>query len=922
MGASVTLPNSSNKMTWDGTAAAIGPANQTYPGTFLANYLTWNAAGGAWETPGQIANGALASQVDAFYLVINAQAVFLMQSGFMLLEVGSVRASHAKAICVKNCCDFLVCTICWLVLGYPLAFGSGEFFGDGWWFGSTEEGFGDFTREAAGTLDANWATWFFQWSFASATCTIVSGAGAERCSFQGYLMSTCLLAAFVYPVVVHSMWSDDAWAKNGHAPFYIKAHDYAGSGVVHLVGGTGALVLAYTIGARDGRFGKNGEVNSHAPHNLVLGALGGLLLLTGWFGFNGGSSLGASGGYAMEGARVCAITSIAAPCCVVFPVPAGIIGCVGGFIYMWASQLMLDYQIDDPLDAAPIHGVCGIWGLLAVGLFANGTYGIVGVFYISEDSEGVDYSADTAFRQLYYQIMVAIWEIVWSASILGAAYHISMAYGKSTMRVPIDIELAGDLVLYGGSAYPQFGKEGGNAPESGELAIVITDVQDSTALWSWNEEVMVRSIDMQFALLRDNCVRFHGFEIMDEGDSITVVFHDAFDATRFCIITQGDLMTVSWPDALYNHPSASRDGLYSGLRVRMIMEFGFGNKFLNQVTNRLSYEGDLVESANAIAKAIDDGGIVVASNRVLRELQEKWSHRLYELGPHKIQDIGTFRFETGPTPLVQIMPEELAARPPSVVSGVEQIGLGYAQAPGVGEGGKFEEGKDVCIIFCTFQGQDFNDGDMDSKKADSKAAEEANNEKWPIHSAMKSVVKEDELTTGHIMLYFAHQQEGYVTKTSNGVSLLAFPTAENGLRFVESVSDCLKQPGCAALDFCAGLHQGIPKDVSANLASGRADYLGPPVNTSARLLSLATTQRAKFGDGNMSVAVSEMAATTLDSEDRSTLEGCGEFLLKGIDSAVPCYAVRRGDGGARWKEPTGVGAPEARRASRASMTSS
>merc|ERR1719267_485571 len=347
-------------MTWDGTAAAIGPANQTYPGTFLANYLTWNAGASKWETPGEIANGALASQVDTFYLVINAQAVFLMQSGFMLLEVGSVRASHAKAICVKNCCDFLVCTICWL----------------------------------------------FQWSFASATCTIVSGAGAERCSFQGYLMSTCLLAAFVYPVVVHSMWSDDAWARDGHAPFYIKAHDYAGSGVVHLVGGTGAFVLAWIIGARDGRFGKNGEVNSLAPHNLVLGALGGLLLLTGWFGFNGGSSLGASGGYAMEGARICAVTAIAAaaggmtvllyvwftshfiklealvngilaglvsitaPCCVVFPVPAGIIGCVGGFIYMWASQTMLDYQIDDPLDAAPIHGVCGVWGLLAVGLFA------------------------------------------------------------------------------------------------------------------------------------------------------------------------------------------------------------------------------------------------------------------------------------------------------------------------------------------------------------------------------------------------------------------------------------------------------------------------------------------------------------------------------------------------------------------------
>merc|ERR1711861_69462 len=129
-------------------------------------------------------------------------------------------------------------------------------------------------------------------------------------------------------------------------------------GVVHLVGGTGAFVLAWIIGARDG-----------------------LLLLTGWFGFNGGSSLGASGGYAMEGARVCAVTAIAAA--------AGgmnvllYVWFTSHFIYMWASQTMLNYQIDDPLDAAPIHGVCGVWGLLAVGLFANGTYGYIGVFYIS-----------------------------------------------------------------------------------------------------------------------------------------------------------------------------------------------------------------------------------------------------------------------------------------------------------------------------------------------------------------------------------------------------------------------------------------------------------------------------------------------------------------------------------------------------------
>lgn len=184
-------------------------------------------------------------------------------------------------------------------MGFPLALGSaGGVLGTSSW----------------GALDASpetmfWPKWFFQWSFASATCTIVSGAGAERCSFQGYLVSTFLLSTFVYPVVVHAMWADDAWLATG-AVMGIKCYDFAGSGVVHLVGGMGALALSWAIGARDGRFGRNGEVNSLSPHNLVMAATGGLFLINGWFGFNGGSTLAASNRGSRNAGRICAVTAM------------------------------------------------------------------------------------------------------------------------------------------------------------------------------------------------------------------------------------------------------------------------------------------------------------------------------------------------------------------------------------------------------------------------------------------------------------------------------------------------------------------------------------------------------------------------------------------------------------------------------------
>lgn len=148
----------------------------------------------------------MSADLDAFWLLMNANFVFLMQLGFLWLEIGSVRAQHAKAICTKNSVDFLVTTFCWLCIGFGIAFGDGA---DANYMLGTANYFG------TSMSNTQWSNWFFQWSFASAAATIVSGAGAERMSFQGYLLSTVFINTAVYPPVVHWVWSDKAWLSDG-----------------------------------------------------------------------------------------------------------------------------------------------------------------------------------------------------------------------------------------------------------------------------------------------------------------------------------------------------------------------------------------------------------------------------------------------------------------------------------------------------------------------------------------------------------------------------------------------------------------------------------------------------------------------------------------------------------------------------------
>merc|ERR1719169_167981 len=339
-----------------------------------------------------------------------------------MLETGSVRFKNAQNILCKNLMVVCVGFICWYVLGFGLAFGTtaGQFVGTDRFVGS---GF-------AGTIAMR--EWFFQGAFCATAATIVSGSMAERTQLQGFAIFTVLLTAILYPVVVHWGWSGQGILNDGEESIVGATYnDFAGSGIVHMVGGVAALVGAIVVGPRAGRWANEEDF---APHNPALCVLGTLVLWFGWYGFNGASTLAMStSADAFSSALVCmnttlapaicglvvfllrcyvfspkcfdvmaicngilgGLVSITAPCGSVAPGESVVIGLIGAFVYQGASMLMVKLKIDDPLDAFAVHGACGFWGVMAAGLFGEGN----GAFY------GGD--------QLGVQIVAALLIFVW-----------------------------------------------------------------------------------------------------------------------------------------------------------------------------------------------------------------------------------------------------------------------------------------------------------------------------------------------------------------------------------------------------------------------------------------------------------------------------------------------------------------------------
>lgn len=356
------------------------------------------------------------SGLDVFYLLFAASMVFFMQAGFAMLEAGTVEQKNSKHVMLKNLLDACGGAIAFWSVGYAFAYGGGDpdkkgFIGNKGFF------LADFTtgEELIG--------WFFQFAFAATAATIVSGAVAGRCKFEAYFGYSFLLTAFVYPVVVYSIWCSSGFisAFNNDPAFGVGMHDFAGSGVVHMTGGICALVAAKVLGPRIGRFyDADGNVlpkpANFPPHSVSLQVLGTFILWFGWYGFNPGSTLLISDSTTAGVAALCAVNTtiaaaagsmsaiftetliekrktgdtnynivmcmngalsglvaITAGCSVVEPWAAFVIGIVSGWTYIFWSNLLVKLKIDDALDAVPVHFGNGIWGCIAVGLFAEPT---------------------------------------------------------------------------------------------------------------------------------------------------------------------------------------------------------------------------------------------------------------------------------------------------------------------------------------------------------------------------------------------------------------------------------------------------------------------------------------------------------------------------------------------------------------------
>ena len=397
--------------------------------------------------------------MDFLWTLLGAILVFFMQAGFAMVETGMTRAKNAINILMKNLMDFAVGSIVFFCVGFALMFGSSK----GGIIGT--DGF--FLK---GLIEDPWNLVFFmfQVTFAATAATIISGAVAERIKFKVYFIYSILITAVIYPIFGGWAWGSllngSGWLEG------LGFIDFAGSTVVHSIGGWAALAGAIVLGPRIGKYGKKGEVRAIPGHNIPLAALGVFILWFGWFGFNCGSTTAASTdialiavntnmaacagaiaamltvwkkfgkpeiGMSLNGA-LAGLVGITAGCNNVSPYSAIIIGAIAGVLVVYAV-LFFDQKvkIDDPVGAVSVHGVCGAWGTLAAGLFDKGGFDthVVGV-----------------------QLLGVVACFIWS---FGLSYAMFKTLDKKMgIRVSRDEELEGlDVGEHGGNAYPDFGAD-------------------------------------------------------------------------------------------------------------------------------------------------------------------------------------------------------------------------------------------------------------------------------------------------------------------------------------------------------------------------------------------------------------------------------------------------------------------------------
>ena len=420
------------------------------------------------ESMTELVSQAASAESFAVWFLIGAALVFWMQAGFAMVETGFTRAKNAGNIIMKNLMDFCIGTVVFILIGFGLLMGEDllGFIG--------KPGFDLFTAYE----HFDFSSFVFNLVFCATTATIVSGAMAERTKFLSYCIYSAVISALVYPIEAHWIWGGGWLAQMGF-------HDFAGSNCIHMVGGICALIGAYMVGPRIGKFvkDKNGKVvkiNAFPGHNLPLGALGVFILWLGWYGFNGAACTSVDQlasvfvtttiapsvatvvcmiftwiKYKKPDVSMClnaslaGLVAITAPCDVTDAFGSIVIGAVAGLLVCFGVWL-LDYKlhIDDPVGAVAVHMMNGIWGTIATGLFATtsapGNDSVVGLFY------------GGGFHQLGLQLLgfasVAAWAVIMMIIVFAI---IKAIFG---LRVSEEEELEGlDLTEHGlASAYSGF----------------------------------------------------------------------------------------------------------------------------------------------------------------------------------------------------------------------------------------------------------------------------------------------------------------------------------------------------------------------------------------------------------------------------------------------------------------------------------
>jgi len=454
-------------------------------GLFVTSFIGEHAgATGFTKTAANLTDSINAT--NTAWTLVAAFLVFFMQAGFMMLEAGFARQRETVNILVECIVDTCLCGLLFYAFGFAFMFGEGNGIIGHQFF---------FLQNAPGTYGttgvAFLAFFLFQLAFADTCSTITSGAMVGRTGFVGDLLYSFGVSGFIYPILGHWVWGPGGWIGSMDTPF----RDFAGSTVVHTVGGMVALAGAIALGPRLGRKFKRDGGAMPPGHDMTIAAIGGVILWFGWYGFNPGSTLSAldlegigrvaanttlaasAGGLAAMfwvypklkkwdagitiNGFLAGLVAITAPCYWVTPTASILIGAIAGVLMVFAVEGIEWLRIDDPIGAVAVHGACGIFGTLAVGLFASGDFGLPG-------AEGADLSVKVTgllygggFDQLGSQL---IGSVVITAASLGVGLLLMYAVkATGTLRVSEEGELEGiDVHEHGAPAYhPEFGGPGG-----------------------------------------------------------------------------------------------------------------------------------------------------------------------------------------------------------------------------------------------------------------------------------------------------------------------------------------------------------------------------------------------------------------------------------------------------------------------------